>query len=414
MQLALLNIRQLVTVASGGARVKTGAAMRELSVIENAAVLVDDDTISWAGPMEELAAKPPEDSHILDCSGSVVMPGFVDPHTHAVFAGSREEEFAMRAAGATYKEIGERGGGILSTVAKVRSATKKDLKKQARMYLAGMLRHGTTTVEVKSGYGLDMENEIKMLEAINELSEEEVIGIVPTFLGAHAVPVERRADRDSYIREITERMIPYVSSHHLAVFCDAFCEQGYFDARETEAILGAGKRAGLAPKIHAEELSSSGGAELAARLGAASADHLECITGSGISALASSGTVATLLPGVSFFLNHAHAPARALIDAGVPVALASDFNPGSCMSYSMPLMMTIACAQMHMTPEEAVTASTLNAAAALNLSHEIGSIEAGKKADLIVLDIPNYRHLPYHFGENHVAEVVKNGVLLEF
>jgi len=414
VQLALLDIQELVTVAARGKRVKTGSDMRDLAVIENAAVLIDDGTISWVGRMEDLAKKNRKGTDILDCVGMVVMPGFVDSHTHALFAGSREEEFAMRSAGATYREIGERGGGILGTVSAVRKAAKKDLKKQARKYLGGMLRHGTTTVEVKSGYGLDMASEIKMLEAINELMEEEVIGIVPTFLGAHAVPPEHRQGKDAYVREITDRMIPYVSSHKLASFCDVFCEQGYFDIAESSAILGAGKASGLTPKLHAEELSSTGGAELAARLGAASADHLEHITEEGIRALSSAGVVATLLPGVSFFLNHPHAPARKLIDGGVPVALASDFNPGSCMSYSMPLMMTIACTQMRMTPEETIAASTLNAAAALKLSHEIGSIEAGKKADLIVLDIPNYMHLPYHFGENHVEKVVKNGVVLEF
>lgn len=414
MQLALLDIQELVTVAARGKRVKTGSDMRDLAVIENAAVLIDDEAIRWAGRMEDLAKKSPKGTDILDCTGMVVMPGFVDSHTHALFAGSREGEFAMRSAGATYREIGESGGGILSTVAGVRKAAKKDLKKQARKYLAGMLRHGTTTVEVKSGYGLDMASEIKMLEAINELSEEEVIGIIPTFLGAHAVPPEHREEKDAYVREITDRMIPYISSRNLASFCDVFCEEGYFDIAETSAILSAGKASGLTPKLHAEELTSGGGAELAARLGAASADHLEHITEEGIKALASAGVVATLLPGVSFFLNHPHAPARKLIEGGAAVALASDFNPGSCMSYSMPLMMTIACTQMGMTPEEAITASTLNAAAAIKRSHEIGSIEAGKKADLILLDIPNYRHLPYHFGENHVEKVVKNGVVLEF
>ena len=414
MHLALLDIQQLVTVAARGKRVKTGADMRDLAAIENAAVLIDEDTISWVGHMEDMPGKPPEGTDILDCSGRVVMPGFVDSHTHAVFAGSREDEFAMRSEGATYREIGERGGGILNTVSSVRRASKKDLKKQARKYLGGMLRHGTTTVEVKSGYGLDMDTEIRMLEAIRELREEEVIGIVSTFLGAHAVPPEHRGDKDVYIRDIIDRMIPYVSSHHLASFCDVFCEAGYFDIADTTAILAAGKLAGLTPKLHAEELSATGGAELAARLGAVSADHLERVTEAGIGALSAAGVVATLLPGVSFFLNHPHAPARKLIDAGVPVALASDFNPGSCMSYSMPLMMTIACAQMRMTPEEAITACTLNAAAALKLSHEIGSVEAGKRADLVVLDIPNYRHLPYHFGENHVENVVKNGVVLEF
>ena len=414
MHLALINIKQLATVASRGKRVITGSDMRDLSIIESAAVIVEDDTVLWTGQMKDLPAKDLKNADVLDCSDRVVMPGFVDSHTHLVFAGSREEEFSMRSAGATYQEIAEHGGGILNTVGQIRQATKKELKRQARKYLEAMLRHGTTTVEIKSGYGLDMDNEIKMLETINELKKEEVLTIVATFLGAHALPPEYKGRKDLYIHEITEKMIPYVSSHHLATFCDVFCERGYFDIGDTTTILNAGKQSGLTPKIHAEELTPFGGAELAAQCGAASADHLEHVTDAGIKALSAAGVVATLLPGVSFFLNHQHAPARKLIDAGVPVALATDFNPGSCMSYSMPMMMTIACTQMRMTPEEVITASTLNAAAALNLSAQIGSIEVGKKADLLILDIPNYKYIPYHFGENHVDKVVKNGVILEF
>lgn len=413
MNLALINIVQLITVSAGGARVKTKTEMRDIGLIENAAVLIENDKITWIGRMEELSMGSMRDTDVLDCIGKVVMPGFVDAHTHLVFAGSRENEFAMRSSGATYQQIAQMGGGILNTVRHVRSASKKELKKHARRTLSAMMKHGTTTVEVKTGYGLDMDNEIKMLEAVNELNVEELMTIVPTFLGAHAIPPEYQNRKADYIQEITERMIPYVGSKKLAVFCDVFCEKGYFELEESNAILLKGKQHGLIPKIHAEELTSSRGSEIAAALEAASADHLEHISEKGITALADAGVVGTLLPGVSFFLNHSYAPARKLIDAGVPVALATDFNPGSCMSYSMPLMMTIACTQMHMTPEEAITASTLNAAASLNLSNEIGSIEVGKRADLVVLDIPNYTFLAYHFGENHVAKVVKNGVVLE-
>lgn len=413
MNLALINIAQLITVSAGGARVKTKTQMREIGLIENAAVLIENDKITWIGRMEELSMGSMRDTDVLDCIGKVVMPGFVDAHTHLVFAGSREDEFAMRSSGATYQQIAQSGGGILNTVKHVRSASKKDLKKHARHTLSAMMKHGTTTVEIKTGYGLDMDNEIKMLEAINELNVEELMTIVPTFLGAHAIPPEYQNRKADYIQEITERMIPYVGSKKLAAFCDVFCEKGYFELEESNAILLKGKQHGLTPKIHAEELTSSRGSEIAAALEAASADHLEHISEKGITALANAGVVGMLLPGVSFFLNHTYAPARKLIDAGVPVALATDFNPGSCMSYSMPLMMTIACTQMKMTPEEAITASTLNAAASLNLSNEVGSIEVGKRADLVVLDIPNYTFLAYHFGENHVAKVVKNGVVLE-
>lgn len=414
MNLALINIAQLVTVASHGKRVKTGTEMGDLGIIENGAVLIENETITWVGRMEDLSMGSLKETEVLDCLEYVVMPGFIDSHTHLVFSGSRENEFAMRCAGLSYREIAEQGGGILNTVRNIRTATKKDLKKTARRWLNNMLRQGTTTVEIKSGYGLDTDNEIKMLEAINELNAEEVVTVVPTFLGAHSIPQEYSDNKAGYIRLIIDRMLPYVASHKLARFCDVFCEQGYFSPEESREILVAGQRLGLAPKIHADELSLSGGSDLAASIGAVSADHLEHISSDAIVRLAGAGVVAGLLPGVSFFLGHAYAPARQLIDAGVPVAIASDFNPGSCMSYSMPLMMTIACTQMKMTPEETITASTLNAAAALNLSGEVGSIETGKKADFICLAIPNHRFLPYHFGENHVQKVIKSGVILEY
>ncbi len=414
MNLALININQLVTVPSHGFRYKTREDMRDIGIIENGAVLIENDTIRWVGRMEELSIGSLKETEVLDCIDRVVMPGFVDSHTHLLFAGSRAQEFALRSAGATYQQIAEQGGGILSTVTDVRSATKKDLMKNARRWLTKMMRCGTTTVEIKSGYGLDPENEIKMLEAIQELAKEEMMTIVATFLGAHAVPPEYMNNRREYVNLITEKMIPYIASRKLASFCDVFCERGYFDLEDTETILGKSQEFGMMGKLHADELTPLGGSTLAARIGCISADHLEHVSDEGINALSKSHTVATLLPGVSFYLNHGYAPARRLIDAGVPVALATDFNPGSCMSYNMPLMMTIACTHMHMTPEEAITASTLNAAAALNLSDHVGSIEVGRKADCVVLDIPEYRFLAYHFGENHVARVVKNGVVLEF
>ena len=414
MNLALINIRQLVTVSAEGNRLKRGKEMGELGIVEHAAVLIEEERIKWIGKMEDLSMGRMKDTEILDCHEKVVLPGFVDSHTHLLFSGSREDEFAMRSAGATYQEIAEGGGGIISTVRHTRESSKKDLKKSARRRLSAMMSHGTTTVEIKSGYGLDVDSEMKMLEAINELNAEEVMTIVPTFLGAHAVPPERRSERGAYLREIVDTMIPYVGTKKLAVFCDVFCERGYFEVEESREILEQGKRFGLLPKLHAEELADSGGAELAAEVGAISADHLEHVTEKSLGALARADVVATLLPGVSFFLNHRHAPARSIIEAGVPVAIATDFNPGSSMSYSMPMMMTIACAQMGMSPEEAITASTLNGAAALNLSSEVGSIEVGKKADLAVYSVPNYKFLPYHYGENHLYKVIKGGVILEF
>ena len=414
MTLALINIKQLITVSAHGGKVKTGKAMQDIGIIENGAVLIENDSIRWLGRMEELSMGSLKDADVLDCMNRIVLPGFVDPHTHLVFAGSRENEFAMRSTGLSYQEIASKGGGILNTVNNVRQTTKKDLKKSARKYLNRVLQHGTTTIEIKSGYGLDVDNEIKILEVITELNDEEMITIVSTFLGAHAIPPEFTGNKQGYIRLIVEKMIPYVGKKKLASFCDAFCEKGYFEPNDCRTIISEGMKFGLPPKLHADELTSGGGAELAAELGAVSVDHLEHISDIGIKGLAATGVVGVLLPGVSLFLNHKYAPARKMIDQGVVVALATDFNPGSCMSYSMPMMMTLACTQMQMSPEEAIVSSTLNAAAALNLSHSLGSLEIGKKADLIVLDIPNYKFLPYHFGENHIWRIIKNGVILEF
>jgi imidazolonepropionase len=413
VDLFIRNITQLVRVAAGGERLKTGAAMRDLALLPEAGVLCRGGKIAWVGPMSQWRGGLPDDVPELEASGSVVLPGFVDAHTHMMFAGSRENEFAARAEGASYQEIAQRGGGILSTVRSVRAASKKELKRQTARYLNDALRHGSTTVEIKTGYGLSVEDEIKMLEAIRELQEEEISTVVPTFIGAHAVPPEFAGNTPGYVDLVCGTMIPYAGRKRLAPFCDVFCERGYFSLEDSERILLEGKRWGMAPKIHADELTPLGGAELAARVGAVSADHLEHVSERGIAALAEAGVVAVLLPGVSFFLGHRFAPARRLIDAGVPVAIATDFNPGSCMTYSIPLCMTIACTQMGMTVEEAITAATLNAAASLGLSSSRGSIEVGKQADLAVADVRDYRTLLYHFGVNHVRHTIKNGTLLE-
>ena len=414
MNLFVKTISQLVTVPARGRTAKTGPDMRDLGVISDAGVLCRDGKIAWAGPMNEWRDSIPPDVPELDAAGTVVLPGFVDSHTHMMFAGSREKDFALRSEGATYRQIAEQGGGILDTIGHVRSAGKKALKKQTVRYMNGMMRGGTTTVEIKSGYGLDMDSEIKMLEAITELAAEELMDVVPTFLGAHAVPPEYAGRTAEYVGLLVDTMIPYVGRKKLARFCDVFCEKGFFDLAETERVLRAARSNGMQLKVHADELTPMGGAELAARLGAVSADHLEHVSPGGIAAMKDAGVVAGVLPGVSFFLNHGYAPARALIDGGVAVAIASDFNPGSCMSYSMPMMMTIACTQMRMTPEEAITASTLNGAAALGISARTGSIEVGKAADLIVADVPDYRYLAYHFGTNHVRTTIKGGTILEF
>ncbi|MBS4027430.1 MAG: imidazolonepropionase [Ignavibacteriales bacterium] len=414
MNIALKNIKQLVTVSANEKKIKRGNEMRELNIIENAGLIAEEGKIKWLGTMNDFPKNLSEDLEILGCENCVVMPGFVDAHTHLIFGGSRESEFAMRSSGATYQEIAASGGGIISTVSKTREATKLELKKRARHYLSQMLKHGTTTVETKSGYGLDFKNEIKLLECARELEREELTTIVSTFLGAHSFPLEYKERKSEYVQLVMEEMIPYIGGKKLAEFCDVFCETNYFSVDDTRKILSKAKEYGMKLKLHAEELSNLGGAELAAELNAVSVDHLEHISENGIRALQNSETVAVLLPGVSFNLNHQYAPARTLIDAQIPVAIASDFNPGSCMSYSMPLMMTIACTQMRMSPEEVIVASTLNAAAAIARSKTIGSLEVGKNADIIVLDIPNYKFLPYHFGENHVRNVIKNGVQLDF
>lgn len=414
MQLLLSNIRQLVTVRSMGKPAKTGREMRELGILENASVLVENGVITWIGNAADFTNTLLPDADTLDASSYVALPGFVDAHTHAVFAGSRENEFALRSEGKTYQEIASRGGGILSTVTATRAATKKELKKSASRRLDAMMKHGTTTVEIKSGYGLSEEGEMKMLEAITELADEHFMTIRSTFLGAHALPPEFHDRRADYIDLLCNRMMPYIAKRKLAQFCDVFCETGYFSVEESRQILEKARENGLGLKLHSEEFNAIGGTQMAAGLRATSVDHLEHIPDDAIDSLKQGGTVAVLLPGVSFFLKNPYAPARKLIDAGIPVAIASDFNPGSCMSFSMPLMMTIACTQMSMTPGEAITASTLNAAAAIGMSDEVGSIEIGKRADIILYDIPDYRYLAYHFGANLASKVIKNGTILEF
>ena len=414
MQLLIRNIRQLVTVAARGKKVKTGPAMKDLGILEQATVFVEDGTIRWVGPSADFRETVDPSCHEIDGSSHTVLPGFVDAHTHLVFGGSRENEFAWRSGGMAYQEIAERGGGILSTMQATRKASKRDLLKSGARRLEEMMRHGTTTVEVKSGYGLDEDSEIKLMEVIHELARDHFAEVVPTFLGAHAIPPEFTTAPDAYVNLVCTRLLPYIAQRHLATFCDVFCEKGYFTVAQTRQIFLQARANGLKLKIHADELNNVGASELGAEMHVVSADHLEHVTDEGILRLKESGTVAVLLPGVSFFLNHAYAPARRIVDAGVPVAIASDFNPGSCMSFSMPLMMTIACTHMALAPEEAITASTLNAAAALSLSERLGSIETGKQADMVLCEIPNYAYLPYHFGTNHVSKVIKKGVILEF
>ena len=391
---------------------RTGKALDELRVVTDAAVAIAGETILFAGPSRELAGKvslKPGGTR-MDVSGLTLLPGFVDPHTHLPFAGSREREFEMRLRGRSYEEIAAAGGGILSTVDAVRAAGAGDLVSGSLARLDRMLEWGTTTCEAKSGYGLDLGSEIKQLKAIREAAARHPVEIVPTFLGAHTVPREHRAAREVYVRAVVEEMIPAVAEGRWADYCDVFCERGAFSPAEAERILEAGRRHGLQPRLHADQLSSGGGAELAARLGAASADHLEFISDAGIEAMAGAGVTAILVPGAAFFLmSERRPPARRLIDAGVPVALATDCNPGTCPTEAMPPVLLLACLTLKMSIAETITAATLNAAHSLGLADRLGSLEEGKQADLQLLAVPNHAHLVYHFGVNHVVKVIKKG-----
>jgi len=403
---------ELLTLASAANRPRRGAEMRDLGILRRGALAARRGKIVWIGPTADLltAIRPLAFCKVIDAYGKTVMPGLVDPHTHLVFAGSRENEFAMRIQGKTYQEIAAAGGGINSTVAATRTASKADLKAGARRALDTMLTLGTTTVEAKSGYGLDLVNEIKMLEVIRALEEDGPTTLVPTFMGAHEVPPEFRQNPEAYVDLVITRMIPMVAARKLARFCDVFCETGVFSVGQTERIFRAAQAVGLELRVHADELTDLGGAAMAARMKARTADHLLHANDDGIRAMAEAGVIAVLLPGTAYFLHmQRYARARDMIAAGVPVALATDFNPGSCMTESLPLIMNLACTQMRMLPAEAITAATINAAWAVGEQDCVGSLEMGKQADVLVLDAPRHEHLCYHFGVNLVDTVVKNG-----
>lgn len=408
--LAVVDAAELVTVAGPAPRL--GKDLREVGIIRHGCLAARQGKIVFVGDIrsfkQQIHLIP--DAITLDASDRVVLPGFVDPHTHLPFAGWRAGEFVKRLRGMTYEKIAAKGGGISATVAATREASEDSLVADAMKRLDRMLLHGTTTVEAKSGYGLDLEHELKQLRAIRRLDEFHPIEVIPTFLGAHVVPPERRDDRDGYVRELVEEMIPRVAADHLARFCDVFVEVGAFDSREGEKVLKAAADRDLGLRVHADQRTACGGAELAARLGAASADHLDRVTDEGIAALAEAGTTAVLLPGASFFLREKDdAPARRLINAGVPVALATDFNPGTCPTEALSAILPIASQRLGMEPAEAIAASTLNAAHSLGVADRLGSLEVGKVADLQLADVPDHRHLSYRFGMNRCRDVVKRG-----
>ena len=410
MNLLIENLSELATPR--GTQSRSGADQGRIERLSKVEVLSDEGKIVFVGPHEERIKRhgPLPDIERIDGQGGTLVPGFVDPHTHLPWAGSREEEFAMRLAGKTYMEIAAAGGGILSTVRSTRESSEEGLISGVQQRLDLMLRYGTTTAEAKSGYGLNLADEIKQLQAIRQADQEHAVDLVPTLLAAHETPPEYRDDRQGYLDVVCNEIIPAVSEASLAQFCDVFCEEGVFTAEESRRVLSAGRDHGMAPRLHADEFVDSGGAELAAELGALSADHLIAISTTGIAAMASTGVTAVLLPGTSFFLmKHTYAPARRLVEAGIPVAIATDCNPGSSNTESMPMVFVLAVFELGLTIEEALTAATLNAACCLGLGHRIGSIEVGKDADLVLLDAPNLLHLAYHYGVNPVRTVIKKG-----
>ena len=409
VDLVIKNAAELLTLSSS-LKEESGLAM-----IQNGAIAVKERKIFWIGRTEEFPKefRLSKGGREIDAAGKVVMPGLIDSHTHLVFAGSRENEFEQRIQGLSYLEIAERGGGILSTVEATRKASFEELFSLGKKRLDRMLFKGVTTLEAKSGYGLSLEAEIKILKVMRALQESHPIDIVPTFLGAHTVPKEFRSNRTHYIDLVMGEMIPMVAQERLAEFCDVFCEEKAFTLEESRKILETGKRYGLRPKIHADQLSPGSGAELAAEVGALSADHLEYVSLEGIRKMAAKGVTAVLLPGASFFLSMGkYPPAREMIERGVAVSLATDLNPGSSMTESLPMMMTMGCTLFKMIPGEVIQAVTIHAARSLGREKEIGSLDVGKQADLLVLDIPNYRYLPYHFGVDHVETVIKKGEIV--
>jgi imidazolonepropionase len=404
--LAVLHASQVVTL-SGPKRPRIGAEMSELAIISDGGMLIRDGKIESVGPTGEIE-KNVGDEEIVDAGGRVVMPGFVDAHTHLVFAGNRLDDFERRSRGETYEQIAKAGGGIWSTVQKTRAASEFDLLTQAKKHATWFLRCGTTTVEAKSGYGLTVEDELKLLRVIRRLKEEVRLEIVPTFLGAHAVP--RELSPDGYLDVVITEMLPRVTAEKLAEFCDVFCERGYFNIDQSRKILSAAKKVGLSLRGHVDQLTNSGGATLMAEMGATTADHLEQTDEQGIVALKKANVQPVLLPGSVYALGSSRYPrAREMIEAGLAIVLASDFNPGSSPTPSMPMVLSLACTQMKMSPAEAITASTVNAAYSVNRGDKIGSLEPGKLANFVIFDCEDYRELAYWFGIPQTHSVYVRG-----
>jgi imidazolonepropionase len=443
LRLFFRNAAQLLTLA-GGPVPRRGAALGELGIVSKGGLLTEGETILRVGPTRTLEREALRlRAEAVDCTGRVVIPGFVDSHTHLIFAGSRVNDYELRLRGKTYEEIAKAGGGIQSSAQRVRKASMQSLAQQAAGFLDQFAAHGTTTVEVKSGYGLDVAQELKILRAIRLLQGNTPLDLVPTLLALHALPAAYRGKSAQYVDEVIAKLIPLAAGaevepgfsparsalkggstsattpgsqaprERLAEFVDCFCDRGAFSVEDCRRVFDASRKFGLTPRIHAEQLSRTGATRLGIECGAASADHLDKLSRADIRALAGSDVIATLLPGANFHLGlKQYPPARNLIDAGVAVALATDFNPGTSPTLNMQFILSLACTQMRMTPAEGITASTINAAHSLGRADRLGSLEAGKQADLIVLDVEDYREIPYYFGVNHCAMTVKRGRII--
>ncbi len=413
--LLIKNANQVVTSRGASKKPLRGVGQKALTVIEDGAVAVCGEKIASVGSTAEVLDRIKVDAstEVLDASGKVVLPGLVDPHTHVVFGGSREHELALKLQGVPYLEILARGGGILNSVEATRAASKEELVAGGIKYCQQMLAQGTTTAEAKSGYGLSTKAEIKTLEAIKAVDRAQPVDLIPTFLGAHAVPKEYKDNPDGYLDLVINEMLPRVVENNLARYCDVFCEEGIFSVEQSRRVLMAARDLGLGLKMHADEISPLGGSELAAELGAVTADHLLVISDQGIEHMAAAGVIGVVLPGTTFYLCEEHyAPARKMIDAGVPVALATDFNPGSSPNNNLQLIINIACLYLRMTPPEVINAITINAAHAVGRSEQVGSLEEGKLADLVLFDAPNYDYLAYRYGTNLISTVIKNGKIV--
>jgi len=413
--LLISGASQIVTVR--GRAPRRGNQLLNIGVIRDGAILVRDGAIVAVGPSSQIEKlKPSKKAKKMEVGGRVVLPGFVDSHTHLIHAASRAEEYELKIRGVSYEKIARKGGGILNSVKKLRAATAEELKNRARGFLGQFGEYGTTTIEAKSGYGLDLASELRILSLHKELDAEQPLEIVSTFLGAHVVPEEylgKSRGTQKYLELLITQLLPDVAENGLAEYCDVFCERGAFSLRESRSVLEAGKSRGLKPRVHAEQLSNTGATRMGIELGASSCDHLEYLKPADIRALRRSNTVATLLPGCDFHLGlERYAPARELIDAGAIVALATDFNPGTSPTLSMPMILSLACSRLRMTPAEAVTAATLNAAYSLGRAGKIGSIESGKQADLAVFEVADYREIPYYFGVNTCWMTMKRGEIV--